>query len=243
MSYATHPVVHQWVYHFQNKDLRIELAQLAVIVIGLAVHDSSVQDCTIMQRRLLPHAQVCSQWILTGTMEEKHRDYNIRYTDLRKLEKIEAILDAIHLLGYLYSDQGKLAEAEEMYQRALQGFEKTLGAEHTSTLDIVKNLGILYANQGRLAEAEEMYQRALQGYENIFGRSHPKCQSLVTRISALHVCRLDQDREAHTDRTTTSQQQVHPKRQGYLEISSVRKENKKKQRFLRLRKLWEKVKD
>jgi hypothetical protein len=33
-----------------------------------------------------------------------------------------------------------------MYQRALQGNEKALGAEHTSTLNIVNNLGILYAN-------------------------------------------------------------------------------------------------
>jgi tetratricopeptide (TPR) repeat protein len=52
-----------------------------------------------------------------------------------------------------------------MYQRALRGYEKALGAEHTSTLDTVNNLGILYADQGKLAEAEEMYQRALKGKE------------------------------------------------------------------------------
>jgi hypothetical protein len=31
-----------------------------------------------------------------------------------------------------------------MYQRALQGYEKVLGAEHTSTLDTVNNLGEIY---------------------------------------------------------------------------------------------------
>jgi hypothetical protein len=30
-------------------------------------------------------------------------------------------LDTVHSLGLLYSDQGKLAEAEQMYQRALLG--------------------------------------------------------------------------------------------------------------------------
>jgi len=31
-----------------------------------------------------------------------------------------------------------------MYERALQGYEKTLGAEHISTLIAVNNLGNLY---------------------------------------------------------------------------------------------------
>ena len=64
---------------------------------------------------------------------------------------------AYHQLGLLYLNQGKLAEAEQMYQRALQGREKALGAEHMSTLDTVNNLGILYRNQGKLAEAEQMF--------------------------------------------------------------------------------------
>jgi hypothetical protein len=39
------------------------------------------------------------------------------------------VLDAIHLLGYLYMDQGKLGEAEGMYDRALRGYEAALGHE------------------------------------------------------------------------------------------------------------------
>ena len=54
------------------------------------------------------------------------------------------ICQAIHNLGYLYNDQGKMQEAEAMYRRALEGKEKAWGPEHTSTLDTVNNLGILY---------------------------------------------------------------------------------------------------
>jgi hypothetical protein len=43
-------------------------------------------------------------------------------------------------LGNLYSDQGKLMEAEQMYERALRGYEKALGAEHISTVTIANKL-------------------------------------------------------------------------------------------------------
>jgi Tetratricopeptide repeat len=62
------------------------------------------------------------------------------------------------LLGLLYNDQGKLAEAEKMYRREM---EKTLGADHTSTLSAVANLGILYAARGKPAEGRRW---ALLGY-------------------------------------------------------------------------------
>ena len=54
--------------------------------------------------------------------------------------------------------QGKLGEAEKMYQEALQGMEKACGPDHVSALQMVNNLGNLYANQGKLEEAEKMYQ-------------------------------------------------------------------------------------
>jgi tetratricopeptide (TPR) repeat protein len=81
-------------------------------------------------------------------------------------------------MGLPSLDQGKLGEAEEMYQRALQGFEKAWGLEHTSTLDTVNNLGNLYADLGRLDEAEEMYQRALSGFEKRLGYEYERCRRL-----------------------------------------------------------------
>ena len=37
-----------------------------------------------------------------------------------------AVAGAMHHLGILYSDQGRLNEAEAMYERALQGYTKAL---------------------------------------------------------------------------------------------------------------------
>ena len=52
-----------------------------------------------------------------------------------------------------------------MYKRAMAGYKKALGPEHTSTLTTVNNLGNLYQSQGKLAVAKAMYERALAGYE------------------------------------------------------------------------------
>ena len=92
-------------------------------------------------------------------------------------------------LGYLFNDQSKLAEAKQMYHRALQGYEKALGTEHTLTLDSVNNLGNLCCSQGKLVEAEQMYQRALQGYEKALGIEHTStlgADSITTYIPALN---------------------------------------------------------
>ncbi|PMD19049.1 TPR-like protein [Hyaloscypha hepaticicola] len=122
----------------------------------------------LMERRLLQHAARCSYMLSKG------------------LVKDDKLADYYHNLGFLCADQGKLVEAEQMYQRALQGKEKARGPDHTSTLDTVNNLAALYADQGKLVEAEQMYQRALQGYEKAWGPDHTSTLSTVNNLAALY---------------------------------------------------------
>ena len=77
--------------------------------------------------------------------------------------------ETLNNLGVLYSDQGRLEDAEKMYDHALAGREKALGAKHPSTLDTVHNLGVLYGQHGRFEDAEKVYGRALAGRENSLG--------------------------------------------------------------------------
>ena len=60
-------------------------------------------------------------------------------------------------LGSLYSHKGKLIESEQLIQRALKGYERSLGAEHIQTLEIFIQLGDLYIEQKRLLEAEKLF--------------------------------------------------------------------------------------
>src|SRR5205814_1058321 len=86
------------------------------------------KDYWVLQQRLLPHAERCSWWVeeICGTEGS--------------IDDAMPIF-GIHGLGRLYSDQGKLAEAEAMYQQAQEGDEKLCPGN---------NLGNVYANQGKL---------------------------------------------------------------------------------------------
>ena len=73
-----------------------------------------------------------------------------------------------------------------MYQRALEGYEKALRSDHTSTLNIVNNLCLLYADQGKPGEAEKIYQRALEGNEKALGSDHTLTLNTVNNLGLLY---------------------------------------------------------
>lgn len=150
-GYSIHGCVHAWSVSVLNQSWDHELAKLAVNFVASHVPDLEVVQSWSTQRRLLQHASRCSYVIENSLVldDDMAWEYN--------------------KLGLLYANQDKLVEAEQMYQRALQGTEKVFGPEHTSTLDIVNNLGNLYMDQDKLVEAEQMFQRALQGYKKAFG--------------------------------------------------------------------------
>jgi Tetratricopeptide repeat len=95
-------------------------------------------------------------------------------------------LSTVNNLRILYRDQGKMAEAEEMYQRALVGKEKALGPDHKSMLSTVNNLGNLYRDQRKIVAAEEMYQRALAGYEKALGLDHTSTLRTLNNLRNLY---------------------------------------------------------
>ena len=186
-SYATHPVVHQWAYHYQGKYFESALGQLAVVTVGWAAPDRSAWDYSTIQRRLLPHIQACSRRALVGKMGRSPKSHSGYGVDFNEAEEKEVMLCAILLLGNLYADQGKLDEAEKMYEQALRGREEALGPKHTSTLDTVNNLGVLYAGQGKLDEAEKTYERALRGKEEVLGPKHTSTLDTVNNLGLLCV--------------------------------------------------------
>jgi tetratricopeptide (TPR) repeat protein len=120
---------------------------------------------------------------------------------------------AFHNLGDLFTNQGKLAEAEKMFIRALQGKEEALGPDHTSTLETVNNLGLLYVNQGKLAEAEKMYIRALQGYEDALG-----LELVSSYLPALHTMFAFGDLFSQTDRKDMAKAMYNRALSGYTTV-------------------------
>jgi tetratricopeptide (TPR) repeat protein len=167
-GYSIHGCVHSWTIHVLNQEWDYDLARVAVGFVGSHVPGEEADQPWLTQRRLLQHAARSSYILLNGLVTDN------------------GVAWIYHNLGLLYANQGKLAEAEKMYQRALQGYEKAFGAEHTSTLDIVSNSGNLYRKQGKLPEAEKIYQRVLQGYEKAFGAEHLSTLKAVNNLGSLY---------------------------------------------------------
>jgi tetratricopeptide (TPR) repeat protein len=167
-GYSIHSCVHSWSTHVLNEKWDNELAKLALKLVGSRIPGDEDAKWWLTQRRLLRHADACSKLVLRGMTEEEGMELSL------------------HKLGYLFTTLGKLDEAEQMYQRALQGYEKTLGPDHTSTLQTVSNLGILYKYQGKLDDAETTFQRALQGREKTLGPSHTSTLATVNSLGDLY---------------------------------------------------------
>ncbi|EJP68193.1 tetratricopeptide repeat domain protein [Beauveria bassiana ARSEF 2860] len=116
--------------------------------------------------------------------KEGHADRLLEYTI--NMEVADGTPWAFHRLGTLYSDQGRLREAETTYKRALDGCD-AWDPKHTLTLRTINNLGILYTNQDRLREAEAMYKRALDVYEKALGPNHTLALRTVNNLGTLYV--------------------------------------------------------
>jgi tetratricopeptide (TPR) repeat protein len=98
-------------------------------------------------------------------------------------------LDTISNFGALYAEQGRLHEAEKMYQLALQGYEKAFGLEYVAryrpALNTISNLGDLFAAQGHPDEAQEMYSIACTGFQALLGPSSNEYQLTERKITFL----------------------------------------------------------
>ena len=64
-------------------------------------------------------------------------------------------------------------------RRALKAQERTLGAEHPSTLNSVGNLAICLEAMGQLQDAEVLHRRALEARERTLGAEHPSTLNSV----------------------------------------------------------------
>jgi tetratricopeptide (TPR) repeat protein len=123
----------------------------------------------------------------------KQKDYarsgELLQTALREAEKFGAddprLAITLHNLANLAATQGKTAEAEPLYRRALAILEKIRGPEHTQTAMARLGLADLLAAQGNDVEAEADYRGALRAFEKVLGPAHPIVLTTLERYAAL----------------------------------------------------------
>ncbi len=104
------------------------------------------------------------------------------------LEKAEdlSLAESLNKEARYYYDQGKYAEAEQLYKRMLAIYEKVLGPEHSYVAVILNNLGRSYERQGKYAKAEPLYRRALVIFEKKLGPDHPNVVTALENMAELY---------------------------------------------------------
>ncbi|KAI2623399.1 hypothetical protein GGS21DRAFT_339699 [Xylaria nigripes] len=153
-GYSVHSCIHSWIIHVLNQDWEEDLARVAMRCVALHVPKRAQREWWITGRRLLQHAVRCTRSKMDTTADEK-------------------MTWCCHRIGTLFKNEGKLDEAEKLYLRALEGYEKIHGPDHITTYLVYFNLGNTYRGQRKTQKSEEMFQRAMQGLEKGFGSNNP----------------------------------------------------------------------
>ena len=142
-----------------------------------------------------------------GRYGEAEKSFRIAIKEAEKFgPEGESLGASLNNLGLVYSAQGKYAEAEPLYKRALVIVDKVLGPEHPSVATGLNNLAALYDAQGRYTEAEPLYRRSLAIDEKSLGPEHPDLAASLNNLAWLYAtcpqaeCRDGTKAVAHASR-------------------------------------------
>lgn len=74
----------------------------------------------------------------------------------------QAVITSASNLALIYTSQGRLNEAENLYVDVLEQCKRILGQYHADTFKAMSNLSLVYHRQGRWHEADRL-KRELSG--------------------------------------------------------------------------------
>jgi tetratricopeptide (TPR) repeat protein len=132
--------------------------------------------------------------LAAGKMARKLAEYKQaqewleRLLELREAEgrNDAALGDALHELALLRKNQGKYAEAEPLYLRAVTVKEQALGKEHPDVAEALNDLAVLYWCEENYEEAEPLYLRALAVKEQAYGKDHTSVAQTLNDFAILY---------------------------------------------------------
>ncbi len=113
-------------------------------------------------------------------------DLNLNNVVLRENSLGHDTADTLHDLAILCESQGRYAESEQHYLRALAICEQQLGTEHPAVANILNGLAALCKSQGWYGESEQHYLHALTIYEQQLGNEHPLVSNSFNNLAELH---------------------------------------------------------
>jgi tetratricopeptide (TPR) repeat protein len=102
-----------------------------------------------------------------------------------------ALAGTLYRLAILRRQQGEFAEAERLYQRALEIRERQQGPNHPDVALILNNLAALEAARGNYDAAQPLFERALAIRQTALGGDHVLTAESLNNLALLHAAQGD----------------------------------------------------
>ena len=138
----------------------------------LAIASSNLGDLYLNEQRLDEAMEHFQRALKLNGEHDKDDDDIIRHNTLRNI-------------GITLGQQGKLIEAEEIFQRLLDEAQNAFGVGHERQCGVLYDRARAYLANGKYQEALEDGKRALDGYENTMG---PKATLTIMVVSVVGQC-------------------------------------------------------
>jgi CHAT domain-containing protein/Tfp pilus assembly protein PilF len=125
-----------------------------------------------------------------GTLSLKRFAASALQSEARVLTKLEtqqvaeaeaANREMISLYG-----KGKVSEAAERGERALEIRKSVLGEQHSDHAQSLNNLAVLYERMADYAQAEPLYKEAMETRQAVFGETHPEYATSLNNLASLY---------------------------------------------------------
>ncbi len=166
-AYSIHRLVQIVIRDRIGKDAERVWAERTVKAINRALPAVKFSDWHLCES-LVPHAQAGAELI---------RKYKFEFEESARL---------LNQAGFYQHQRASYSEAEPMYRRALEIYEKSLGTDHPNIAASLNNLALLYYAQGKYTKAEPMYRRALEIYKKSLDRDHPDVANSLDNLALLY---------------------------------------------------------
>jgi tetratricopeptide (TPR) repeat protein len=147
--------------------------------------EAGVDDGELLETFLLPALEALAE---VGAQKDL-RDLSLQFEGILGQLQIPTspnLVRALTQIARLYHEQGRYAEAEALYVRALAIFEKQLVANHPNIAASMNNLALLYRDMKKYQDAEPLYLQSLTITEEQLGKNHPNTSTSLNNLAVLY---------------------------------------------------------
>jgi tetratricopeptide (TPR) repeat protein len=209
-GYNMHACVHSWISNVLNQRCYDHLGKLALKLVAAHAPKPDHPLRWQIQRRLMPHATRCADFISNNLGDEDGMESEIQALGMllckqRRLDGAKTLLqralraylkaddpgdlripDTINQLGLIGLNLGDQEQAELMFELAIRRYDQALGSDHVAKLCPMINLGIIRREQNRPDEAAKLFTSIWKKYDEEYGPNNESSSMAICNLAFVY---------------------------------------------------------